>query len=235
MIAGTVLAVVPARGGSKGLPGKNLLPLGSIPLLVHSIRAALECPLVTRCVVTTEDEAIKAVARAAGADVIDRPAELASDTARTNEAVSHALRVLESQGWVPEMLALLQPTSPLRTAGHLEEALKAFAADREANSLISVTPAEHHPYKDVRISEGRLVPLFGRDELEMPRQKLPAVYRPNGALFIIRTSTFLETERFFVDPVLPFIMSAEESIDIDSRFDLQVAEALLAGRGREGS
>ncbi len=221
------LAIIPARGGSKGLPRKNIRMLAGLPLIAHSIQAALGCPFVTRCAVTTDDLEIAETARMHGAEVVIRPSELATDSAPTHTAVSHALDALADGAALPDGLVLLQPTSPLRTACHLTECLGAYRAS-DAASTVSVTEAEHHPLKSLTIEAGRLQPLFGADHLERPRQDLPRAYRPNGAIYALGITRFLETRAFFVPPVLPFEMPPEAGIDIDGPLDLALAELLLA-------
>ncbi|WP_298380412.1 acylneuraminate cytidylyltransferase family protein [Azospirillum sp.] len=221
------LAIIPARGGSKGLPRKNILMLAGLPLIAHSIQAALGCPFVTRCAVTTDDPEIAETARGYGAEVVIRPPELATDAAPTHSAVSHALDALAAGQVLPSGLVLLQPTSPLRTACHLTECLDMYRAS-DAVSTVSVTEAEHHPLKSLTIDQGWLKPLFGPDHLERPRQELPRAYRPNGAIYALGIARFLETRAFFVPSVLPFEMPPEASVDIDGPLDLAVAELLLA-------
>jgi CMP-N,N'-diacetyllegionaminic acid synthase len=220
----STIALIPARGGSKGLPGKNIIPLAGKPLIAHSIDAARSCAGIERVVVTTDDKAIAAVAREYGAEVVMRPAELATDTASTFDAVVHALNQLPPV----ETLVLLQPTSPLRTAAHLNAALSAYNA-ANAPALISVCREEHHPYKSfVLDAAGVLSPLYDRESLSKPRQQLPDVYRQNGAIYIIRTDILLREKHFFVDGTLPFIMDANVSVDVDTANDLAQCEYLLS-------
>ena len=226
--AAAVCAIVTARGGSKGLPRKNLRLLGGKPLIAHSILAALACKRVGRCVVTTEDPEIKKAGLKWGAEVIDRPAALATDGALSRDVVRHALATLDGRGELPEVFVLLQPTSPLRTAAHLEACLSAFLASSAA-CAVSVTEEPHSPYKDFVIEGGLLKPLFGADGLEKPRQALPSVYRPNGAIYAMRSRLFLERMAFYVEPAIPFFMKPEESVDIDTELDLTLAEATLRG------
>lgn len=228
MAGARFLGIIPARGGSKGLPRKNVLPLAGKPLIAHSIDAARGCPLIGGCVVSTEDPEIKAVALAHGAQVIDRPMEFATDTARTHDAVRHVIEILEARDEMPEHIVLLQPTSPLRTAAHLTECIAAYLASGAASAL-SLTEAEHHPYKDFLIEDGRMRPLFGEDGLERPRQALPKVYRQNGAIYLIAARLFLERNAFYVQPALPYLMPAAASIDIDGALDLALAELIATG------
>ncbi len=230
----SVVAIIPARGGSKGLHRKNILPLAGRPLIAHSIDAARDCALIDRCLVSTEDDEIASVAQAFGADVMPRPATLAGDFVRTNEVVSDLLTTLDKRGERPDFVVLLQPTSPLRTATHVQACLEALFVAREKGdvaSSLSVCESEHHPYKDLIVSEdGSLVPLINEAALETPRQKLPKAYRQNGAIYVVGTDDFLTSQRFYLPPALPFVMSTEESIDIDSAFDLRVAEIIMENR-----
>jgi len=224
-----VIAIIPARGGSKGLPRKNLRMLGGKPLIAYSIAAACGAGLAT--LVSTEDQEIARTACALGAEVLARPLELAGDDITTNVVVEHVLGALAAQGRRFSHLALLQPTSPLRSAFHVAEGLASFEKSSE-RSLIAVCAADHHPYKDFRLDGGTLAPLFGAEFLERPRQGLDPVFRQNGALYVIGVRDFLATRRFYCPPCMPYVMSREDSIDIDNELDLDVAEAILRRRAR---
>jgi CMP-N,N'-diacetyllegionaminic acid synthase len=224
-----VAAIITARGGSKGLPRKHERLLAGKPLLAHTILAALDCPRVSRCVVTTEDEALKRLAREWGAEVIDRPSALAQDGSLSRDVVRHALETLEAQGTLPEAFALLQPTSPLRTAAHVTACVELFESSKAA-SVVGVCESEHSPYKDFRMVEGRLVPLFDADGLDKPRQSLPKTYRQNGAVYVLGSRAFLDEGRFHLEPSAAYIMDSDESIDIDVELDLLIAEQILARR-----
>jgi CMP-N,N'-diacetyllegionaminic acid synthase len=222
-------AIITARGGSKGLPRKHERLLAGKPLLAHTILAALECPRVSRCVVTTEDEGLKSLARKWGAEVIDRPAELARDESLSRDVVRHALETLQARGEMPEVFALLQPTSPLRGAGHIAACVELLETSGAA-SVLSVCESEHSPYQDFRLEDGRLTPLFDAARLDAPRQALPKTYRQNGAVYVLRSRAFLETGRFYLEPSAAHVMRADESVDIDVELDLLVAEQILARR-----
>ena len=221
-----VLAIITARGGSKGLPRKNLRLLAGRPLISYSIAAALECPGITRCIVSTEDHEIKQVSLRFGAEVLKRPGSLAEDHSLSRDVVRHVLETLQEAGQCPPYFALLQPTSPLRNARHLLQCLDSFFAG-EFDSAISVIEAEHHPRKCLSVSEGGLQPLFDIADLDTPRQKLMPAYRQNGAIYIGQVRRFLLDNSFFLPPVMPFVMDRQSSIDIDSEFDLKLAEMLL--------
>ncbi len=225
----TILAIIPARGGSKGLQRKNLMPLNGKPLIAYSILAAKGCASISRCVVSTEDPEIKNVSLQWGAEVIDRPIELAGDLVLSQDVVRHVLEKLRSENDLPELFALLQPTSPLRNALHLQSCLDIFLKS-DALCAISVTEADHHPYKLFRFERNVLEPLFDVESLDKPRQMLPKIYRQNGAIYIMRSEAFLEKNTFFVSPAMPFFMTHEESVDIDAEIDLIVAGILLEKR-----
>ncbi|AOF90180.1 acylneuraminate cytidylyltransferase family protein [Sinorhizobium sp. RAC02] len=220
-------ALIPARGGSKGLPRKNVIDLAGKPLIAYSIEAALGCAAVGSVYVTTDDTEIASVSVRHGAQHIARPAALATDDAPTFVAVEHAIAVLAERGEMPEHIVLLQPTSPLRDARHLAEAIAAYEAV-DVPALISVCEEEHHPYKSFRVDDsGRLEPLFDAPSLSKPRQELPKIYRQNGAIYIIRTETLLRAKSFYVAGCVPYVMSAAASVDVDTIEDLHRCEEML--------
>jgi CMP-N-acetylneuraminic acid synthetase len=216
------IAIITARGGSKGLVRKNICNLAGKPLVAYSIEAAKNCDLIDTVVVTTDDDEIAEISRKFGAEILKRPAELATDTASSYDTVKHVLESGANSQY--DFFVLLQPTSPLRNATHITEALEQFQKT-DCKSAISVCIAEHHPYKDFIAKEGRLVPLFDAKYLGTPRQELVEIYRQNGAIYIMRCHDFLyNTDDFYLPPVMPYVMSAEDSIDIDTALDLRVAE-----------
>ena len=226
----TYTAIITARGGSKGLPGKNLALLAGRPLIAHSIAAALGSTLVRRVVVSTDDDAIAAASRQAGAEVLARPAVLATDTASSVDVVEHALRSLKDGGDAHPDFVLLQPTSPLRSARHLQECLEAFGRSTAA-CAVSVCECEHHPLKALVEREGSWQPVAASwDALHQPRQSLGRACRPNGAIYAMAVDELLRRRCFVFEPMLPFFMSEADSIDIDTAADLaRAAAALVAG------
>jgi CMP-N,N'-diacetyllegionaminic acid synthase len=227
----SLLAIIPARGGSKGLPRKNVLPLAGRLLIGWSIEAALSAQNVQRIAVTTDDAEIAEVARGYGVEVVLRPPELATDRALTIDAVEHAILSLRSTGDCPDHVVLLQPTSPLRRAAHIDEAATKYFSLLPA-SLISVVEEEHSVYKSFRMDEtgAYLVPLFGEHNLSQPRQSLPKVYRQNGAIYITPAEALIKSRSFFMNPCLHYEMSSEVSVDIDTLKDLKEAEEILSLR-----
>jgi CMP-N,N'-diacetyllegionaminic acid synthase len=224
----SVLGIIPARGGSKGLPGKNLKLLAGIPLIQHSIRAAQGCPMVGKLVVSTEDQSIKQAALQLGVEVVDRPPEFAQDHSGSQEVVRHALQSADPNHQYSTFV-LLQPTSPLRTRNHLSQCLELHFA-KKSRCTISVCLEKHPPQRSLVLREGLLQPFLGTESLNVPRQTLEPVYRQNGALYVMDRDLFLSTDKFYVPPVLPYVMDERSSLDIDDADDLELAEWYLSHR-----
>ena len=219
-----VLAVVPARGGSKGLPRKNILDLAGRPLIAWTLAAAQQSRLIDRCVVSTDDEEIAAVARAHGGDVpFTRPAELSTDTAETASALIHAIEQLPGY----DILVTLQPTSPLRIAEDIDQALREMQR-HDAPACVSVVEPTKSPYWSYRINnDNHLEPLMHPRYSAMRRQDLPAAYVLNGAVYATRIDWLLTHQSGISDSTVPYVMPTERSIDIDAEFDLDVAALIL--------
>lgn len=221
------MALIPARGGSKGIPRKNVRTIAGKPLIAWTIEAALRVPGLAAVVVTTEDEEIAEVARAAGAQVpFMRPAALAADETPGIEPVLHALDMLP----IYDSVLLLQPTSPLRTTEDIEGIL-AVAANTGAPSIVSGCAPEDSPSWMYRMdTAGRLTPLLPAAEV-VRRQDLPPVFALNGAMYFADTK-WLRARRGFVGPeTLGYEMPSDRSIDIDVPLDWRIAEMLLSDRG----
>lgn len=222
----SVLAIIPARGGSKRLPRKNVKLLNGKPLLAYSIEAAMQAPSVTDVVVSSEDEAIRAIAATYPIQVINRPAALACDTVSNEMVVKHAVEHFTEAHDNPDYIVLLQPTSPLRNGQHIEACLRHFMLS-SAKSTLSVCLASHHPGKYMKINNDNLIPYTHIDDVEKRSQLLDEVYRQNGAIYALRTQDFLNTLTFYQTPCLPYIMEREVSVDIDSQFDLNFCQFLI--------
>lgn len=221
-----ILAIIPARGGSVGLPRKNLRPLAGKPLLAFTVEAALGCRWVGKCIVSTDDDEIAETAKRLGCEVVKRPAELATSTASSESVVRHALECGPLPGGPPEVFALLQPTSPLRTAAHLSEACELFFRSPAAGSVVSVCETDHSPYKTFVVRDGVLEPFMSWEHLSMPRQLLPQTLRPNGAIYLTRSAPFLTDNKLLRQPVVPYVMSPRASVDIDTAEDLELCEQI---------
>lgn len=226
-----VLALIPARGGSKSIPRKNLLMLAGKPLIAHAIAHAQASALITRIVVSTEDDEIARVSRECGAEVpFMRPAELAQDLSPDIDVFRHALTTLrEVEGYACDAVVHLRPTSPVRDAARIDEAIALFLRSPHADSLRSVTPATQSPFKMWRITDGLMEPVIGAGHAEshsLPRQSLPQVFWQNGYIDIVRPAIVMENGQMCGDRVLPFIMH-EPVFELDYPESIAAAEAAL--------
>ncbi|MEC9487176.1 MAG: acylneuraminate cytidylyltransferase family protein [Prosthecochloris sp.] len=223
-----VLALIPARGGSKGVRRKNLRMVGGKPLLEYTLSAAQGSELVGKTYVSSEDQEILELATSLGATQVQRPADFATDEATAIEVVQHFIE------WLPEeirnqdpTIVYLQPTSPLRTSAHIDAALRRMV-ELTTTTLLSVTELKASPYKSFTIDEsGQLQSLFDEKLSNCRRQDLPKTYIPNGAIYVFRLSDFLERGGFPSNGSVPFVMSDRESVDIDTEEDLHLVEQLL--------
>ncbi len=220
----TFLAIIPARGGSKRLPRKNLLDLCGKPLIAWSIEAALKSKYISKVIVSSDDEEILNIAKEYKADFIKRPDELASDTATTFDALKHTLKNVGKYDYV----VLLQPTSPLRTEKHIDEAIE-LLKEKNADAIISVCEMEHSPLWSNTLDENLDMSNFSRDEVLNKRsQDLPKYYRLNGAIYICKTDKLLQNESFFLkENIYAYKMDKKDSVDIDEEIDFKFAEILM--------
>lgn len=225
-----ILALIPARGGSKGIPRKNIAPLLGRPLLSYSVEAARLATGIDRVIVSTDDREIAAVAVACGVDVpFLRPAELATDTASGLDVARHALAWLaEHEDYRPDILVELQPTAPLRLAADIDGAV-ALLLSSGADSVVGLVAADH-PYYLRTLDDGVMRPFLPGTPEAFRRQDLPPVYRCNGAVIAVRCVVLLEQRSFYGREVRGYVMPAERSVDIDTPLDLRIAAALLQER-----
>jgi len=225
-----IIAVITARGGSKGLPGKNIIDLGGKPMLAYTVLAGIESKLVDNVVVTTDDEKIKEIAIEYGAEVpFLRPAELSNDKAHTPDAVEHAVSFYENELKKNyNIIVTLQPTSPFRNGEHIDNAITEFLADPTLDSLISIKKQDYPPWWMFKLQGDRLKPYFpykfGVNVFNLERQQFPPVYRPNGAIYVTRRK-YLSENNAIVNPENNgyYIMNENDSIDIDNMPDLYSA------------
>ncbi len=220
----SVLAIIPARGGSKGLPNKNILPLAGKPLISWTIDAARQSQAIDRCVLSTDSPAIAGVAEECGCEVpFLRPAYLASDEATTLDTILHTLDNVERH----DLLVVLQPTSPLRKAADIDAAIT-LMLQQKARSCVSVTRADKSPHWMFhRDPLGKLQPVLTDPANASRRQDLEAVYVLNGAIYVAETDFVREEKVFFNPDSVSYLMPKERSIDIDDRMDFMLAEQLL--------
>jgi CMP-N,N'-diacetyllegionaminic acid synthase len=235
-----VVAIIPARGGSKGIPRKNLVPIKDKPLVAYSIEHALSASTVQRTIVSSEDPDILETARKWGAETpFVRPQDLAGDDVLDMPVFEHALRYLrEKEGYEPDLVVHLRPTTPFRKPGWIDAAVNALAASPTADSVRSVSPPEQHPYRVFRIgADGFLDPIM-KHEHPVPyllrRQELPPMYYYNCVIDVTRPATIFNKQSMTGDRILPWIMSVDDAFDIDTPRDLAIARALLESRSDFG-
>ncbi|MFH1033295.1 MAG: acylneuraminate cytidylyltransferase family protein [Pseudomonadota bacterium] len=226
---GQVLALITARGGSKGLPRKNVLDLAGRPLIAWSIKAASEAASAPRIVVSTDDQEIARAARDWGAEVpFMRPAALAQDDSPHLEVILHAVAWLEqNQGYRPQWVLLLQPTSPLRLARDIDDAL-ALARQKGGQSVVSVQEAPSHPFLLQTIDAGgRLREFMPTPPGYLRRQDFPAIYALNGAIYLVSRQMLLAKQALLDQETLALVMPPERSLDVDTPWDFHLARLVL--------
>ena len=224
-----VLAIIPARGGSKGIPGKNIREFAGQPLIVHSIDASLRCPLIVRTVVSTDDDSIAEISKAHGAEVIKRPAELASDTSLVKDAMKHAVLKVEEEGGEVDIVLLLEPTSPFRRAQDLEKCIQVLLDDK-ADSAATFTDAHVSPNRLWRVSEDTVEPYIKGAVPWLPRQKQPMAYELTGQIYALRRKNLFDKEDSISTVsgrIFPVITPRETALDIDTEFDFIMAEKVM--------
>lgn len=224
-----ILAIIPARKGSKRLPNKNILELGGKPLICWSIELALEIDAICDVLVSTDGEEIAAIARNAGALVPWlRPHELATDSAASIDVVLHALNWYEKNVSNVDGVLLLQPTSPFRTRRNVERAIEIFERS-EMKSVVGVSPATSHPHWCFYLEQGALIPFISADGLNKRSQDLQAAYSVNGCLYLVSAGDLKKTGTLFPENCQPLLMTdRQEVLDIDDEFDWQIAQYLAS-------
>ena len=221
-----ILAVIPARGGSKGLPVKNIKKLNGEPLINYTIKAAREVFSDQQIIVSTDDEEIKKTAETTGLKVpFLRPAELATDNAGTQEVLLHSLEFSEDKGLNPEAIVLLQPTSPFRDAGHIKEALELYSS--ELDMLVSVKETGANPYYVLKEENEQGYLESSKPGNFTRRQDCPKVWELNGAIYIINVQSLKAGPINKFSKIKKYVMDEYSSIDIDNEIDWLVAEKLL--------
>jgi CMP-N,N'-diacetyllegionaminic acid synthase len=224
-----VLAVIPARGGSKGLPGKNIMNLHGKPLLAWTIEEAQKSKYIDRIILSSDDEEIIRVAREWGCEVpFVRPMELAQDHTPGIDPILHAIQFCAGYDYV----VLLQPTSPLRTVEDIDGCIS-FCLDNQASACVSVTAVDKSPYWMYTLNSSyQLSPLIQTDNLIARRQDLPEIWALNGAVYVSNTTWLVQSKTFLTEDTLGFVMPMERSMDIDSKMDFDLAEFLLSRRSK---
>jgi len=226
------VGLITARGGSKSIPGKNIRLLAGKPLIAWTIEAAQKSRNLCRVIVSTDDGEIAEVAKKYGAEVpFTRPSELAHDDSDHVSVVEHALKWLEeTEKFDPDYILLLQPTSPLRSTGDIDAAIE-MAESNNADAVVGVTEMKPHPYLSQQMGDdGSISPLLPTAIPYLRRQALPTVFAINGAVYLNRPASLLKHRSFSPDGTLGYVMPPERSMDIDTPWDLEVAELILQSR-----
>jgi len=218
------IAIIPARAGSKGLPGKNTALIEGKSLVQLAIESALSIPEITRVVVTSDDVSVQKIASDSGAEVVVRPAGLAQDNSPIESAILHALAELNLDPTSTDVLTVIQPTSPLRDKQLLATSISNFIKNGSQGSLFGVVEVEHHPAKMLVVNGEFVVPFTKVEDLSAPRQQLDRVVRQSGSIYITNLQQFLSLGTLFINPVGWVAVSGAEAIDIDTAQDLALAQ-----------
>lgn len=221
-----ILAIIPARGGSKRLPNKNILIMNGKPLINWSIRAAINSKYIDKIVISTDDKAIKYIANMSkNVDVIDRPAELATDTATTFDVIEHTINSINEQF---DYVILLQATSPLRTNHHIDESIELIDF-KKADSVVSVSEINHSQLWTNTLPDDNSMKGFFKEDIKYKKiQKLEPYYQLNGAIYISKTDILLKEKTYFIkDNIFAYKMKKKHSVDIDEEIDFKLAEEIM--------
>lgn len=224
-----ILGIIPARGGSKSIPHKNIKLLADKPLIAHTIETAKKCKMLNRTVVSTDDNEIAEVARKYGGDVpFMRPNELAMDETPMIPVLQHAVSFVENEENIHvDMIVLLDPTSPLRRVEDVEECINKLLSS-DADSVVTVCEVEHNPYfVMMELFSDRLVPLIKNDIKITRRQDAPDVYRLNAAVYAIKRDVLMDESKIITDNTMAVIMSQDLSAHIDHAIDFEFVEFLI--------
>ena len=221
-----ILALIPARGGSKRLKNKNIKKLAGKPLITHSIEQAKKSKFINRVIVSTEDKKIKKISMRAGAEIIDRPKKYATDMATTLEVLRHSLKYLyEIENYFPDYLVLVQPTSPLRATKDIDNSIK-LMIKHNPDTVISVTETTENPFWMFTIENNKLKKLIEKRYKLKSKNK---IYVLNGAIFVLKPALILkEKKQIFGGNNLPYIMPKQRSCDIDTKEDFEVTEKIFS-------
>lgn len=224
------IALITARGGSKGLPRKNILPLCGKPLIAWTINAAKLSNNIDDVFVSTEDDEIASIAIKYGAKVIIRPMRLAEDTSSSEPVIEHAIQYLLEKKIKIKTVCLLQPTSPLRSNEQIDEAFTIYYRHK-AKCVLSVFEPKHTPVKAYKLKDdGSIIGLFNEDAPYCRRQDLPVAFQPNGAIYLFSSSDFLTNSQIPRTCVFPLVMSEIESTDIDTLADFNEVESIIKSK-----
>jgi CMP-N,N'-diacetyllegionaminic acid synthase len=222
-----ILAIIPARGGSKGIPRKNIKELNGKALIAYSIEAAKKSKFIDRLIVTTEDEEIAKVSKSFGAEVpFLRPVDLAQDDTPGIKPILHAVNWFNKEGSDFNYIMCLQCTSPFRKTEQIDEAIEKLASEG-ADSIVSVCESEVSPHWMKKIENGKMRDFLSDMPFYSRRQDIPKVYRLNGAIYLAKTELLFKLNNWYTDDTIPYVMDRITSVDIDDIFDFKFAELLV--------
>ncbi|BCA94937.1 acylneuraminate cytidylyltransferase [Legionella antarctica] len=228
-----VLAIIPARGGSKGLPGKNIRPLNGMPLVAWPIQTALNSKYIDRVIVTTDDPEIAKIAQEYGAEVpFIRPAEFAKDTSPSSEAIIHAIQFCTETDGTYDYTVLLEPTSPLTESSDVDRALETLVSSKGLAIVGTCKVEATHPVYCATIGEDSLLKPFNRDNFAKPirRQDVDELFFFEGSLYISEVKKYLETQTFYHELTLPYVVPAWKALEIDTLLDFFKVEAVMKNK-----
>lgn len=227
----SILGIIPARGGSKGLPGKNIAIVHGKPLIAWTIEEAKRSKFISKLIVSSDDQKIIDVATKYGADApFVRPKELALDNTPGIDPIKHALAYYSNKGATYDYVVCLQCTAPLRTIDDIDGAIS-MCISRQASSVVSVCEVEHSPNWMVKVdADGKLSPYDQKGFQTARRQDAPKIYRLNGAIYMAKSELIMGNGSWYSNDTLAYIMDAERSVDIDSHMDMHLADLLLSKR-----
>lgn len=222
-----ILAIIPARGGSKGIPHKNIKDLNGKPLIAYSIEEAIKSRYIDKLIVSTEDEEIAAISKKIGVEVpFLRPKELSEDNTPGIDPILHAVKWLQDKGYNFDYVMCLQCTSPFRKHSQIDKAIE-MLIEKDADSIVSVCESEITPYWMKKIENGKLKDFLNQDIFYARRQDAPKVYRLNGAIYLAKTQILLDVKNWYTKNTLPYVMDKMSSVDIDNILDFKFAEFLM--------
>ncbi|MFT8348040.1 cytidylyltransferase domain-containing protein [Clostridium saccharoperbutylacetonicum] len=223
-----VIAIIPARGGSKAIPRKNIKEINGKPLISYAINECKKSKYINRIIVSTEDEEISEISQKYGAEVpFLRPKELAEDSTPGIDPIIHCINWLrDNENYIPQYVCLLQCTSPFRKFNQINAAFEKLVSE-DADSIVSVCESEISPYWMKKIQNGKMKNFLEDDTFHARRQDVPKVYRLNGAIYIAKTDILLKNKNWYTENTLPYVMDRNSSIDIDDMIDFKFSEFLM--------
>jgi N-acylneuraminate cytidylyltransferase/CMP-N,N'-diacetyllegionaminic acid synthase len=226
------IAIIPARGGSKGIPRKNIKKLGGKPLIAYTIETAIKTKCIDRTIVSTDDPEIAEIAKNYGVEVpFLRPSYLAEDDVPVLPVVQHSVKELEKENYKPDIVVVLQPTSPFRKSEDIERAVDKLI-ETNADCVVTLSEVEQHPYRMRRLVGDKPIPLFEVDEkvLYAQRQDFPKIYMMNGAIYACKKEPMMKQTVFYGQDIRAIVIEKISAWDIDTIIDFQIAELIVKER-----